>query len=51
MLEIPYKPLCAEECAGLCPTCGVDLNTVACNCSNAVKSLGFSPLQGFKVKS
>lgn len=26
ILETPLKPLCAPECAGICPTCGVDQN-------------------------
>ena len=26
LLELPLKPLCREECAGICPTCGVDQN-------------------------
>ncbi len=27
---IPVRPLCRTECAGLCPTCGVDRNVAAC---------------------
>jgi len=26
MLELPLAPVCRPDCAGLCPTCGVDLN-------------------------
>jgi uncharacterized protein len=29
---MPMKPLCKEECAGLCPTCGKDLNLEECGC-------------------
>ncbi len=32
LLAIPIKPLCAEDCAGLCPTCGANLNEVSCSC-------------------
>ena len=32
LLVIPMKPLCREECAGLCPTCGHDLNQGPCDC-------------------
>ncbi|MFC1987402.1 DUF177 domain-containing protein [Chloroflexota bacterium] len=32
LLAIPMKPLCHEDCAGLCPTCGDNLNQVPCNC-------------------
>jgi uncharacterized protein len=31
-LEIPLKPLCRPDCAGLCPRCGADLNDGACGC-------------------
>lgn len=26
MLDLPFIPLCREDCAGLCPTCGANLN-------------------------
>jgi uncharacterized protein len=29
---IPMKPLCRKDCAGLCVTCGKDLNLGACGC-------------------
>ncbi len=32
MLE-PQKPLCQPDCAGLCPSCGADLNTTSCGCA------------------
>ncbi len=32
LLTIPMKPLCREDCAGLCPTCGCNLNQAICNC-------------------
>jgi uncharacterized protein len=51
LLEIPYKPLCAEECRGLCFTCGADLNSMTCSCDESVVSLKFSPLKGLTVKS
>jgi DUF177 domain-containing protein len=33
MLEIPLKPICSENCRGLCPSCGVNLNEETCGCS------------------
>lgn len=33
ILDHPIRFLCREECAGLCPRCGVDLNEGACRCS------------------
>jgi uncharacterized protein len=32
LLAIPMKPLCREGCAGLCPTCGRNLNLGVCDC-------------------
>jgi len=34
-LELPMSPICSESCAGLCPTCGKDLNTGPCGCAQA----------------
>jgi len=34
-LGLPSHPLCREECAGLCPTCGKDLNEGPCSCERA----------------
>lgn len=33
-LNVPMRPLCREECAGLCPTCGADWNQGRCDCDN-----------------
>ncbi len=35
LLAIPMKPLCREDCEGLCQTCGKDLNQGQCDCSKA----------------
>jgi uncharacterized protein len=32
VLATPMKPLCREDCAGLCPTCGHNLNQGKCSC-------------------
>ncbi|MBI4284550.1 MAG: DUF177 domain-containing protein [Chloroflexi bacterium] len=32
LLALPMKPLCSEACAGLCPTCGQNLNEESCRC-------------------
>ncbi len=32
LLAIPMKPLCREDCAGLYPSCGHNLNQGPCNC-------------------
>jgi uncharacterized protein len=41
LLAIPMKPLCREDCAGLCPNCGHNINLGPCNClSQGVDSTG-----------
>ena len=32
LLNIPMKPLCSEDCKGICPICGTDLNEFTCEC-------------------
>lgn len=32
ILALPTRPLCSEDCRGLCPACGADLNTGPCGC-------------------
>ena len=32
LLALPMKPLCREGCAGLCPSCGQNLNLGPCSC-------------------
>ncbi len=32
LLAIPMKPLCREDCGGLCPACGHNLNEEPCDC-------------------
>lgn len=32
LLQIPMKVLCREDCKGLCPHCGINLNTDRCQC-------------------
>ena len=34
MLALPTRPLCRENCRGLCASCGVDLNKENCTCSS-----------------
>ena len=31
--EVPIKPLCCEECLGLCPECGSNQNKEKCKCN------------------
>jgi uncharacterized protein len=35
LLDLPLAPLCRADCAGLCITCGADLNDRACTCASS----------------
>jgi uncharacterized protein len=32
LLELPMSPRCRDDCRGLCPRCGADLNAGPCGC-------------------
>jgi len=50
-LDVPLKPLCAQDCKGLCPRCGADLNAGPCSCPPEEKHESkFAKLKDFKVK-
>jgi len=46
-LELPMNLLCKDDCKGLCPHCGADLNKKACSCrkGNAEAWNAFSDLK------
>ena len=50
VMEIPFKPLCREACAGLCTTCGIDLNQGECDCERSTFNVKFDALRNFKVE-
>ena len=35
LVELPITPRCSEDCKGLCPRCGTDLNLGPCGCSGS----------------
>lgn len=37
-LDVPIQPLCKEDCKGLCPKCGADLNVTECACDKGGKT-------------
>lgn len=49
LLALPFRPLCSDDCRGLCPHCGVDLNMTTCNCHEDGFGNKFSALRNFKV--
>ncbi len=49
-LEFPQKLLCREDCKGLCPHCGADLNHEACTCKNDDIDPRMAPLRALYEK-
>lgn len=49
-LSIPLKILCDEECKGLCPHCGCNLNETSCSCADSQKGTLYDKLQDIKKK-
>lgn len=48
-LVVPMKPLCDENCQGLCPRCGRDLNQGSCGCPKNAEQR-WAPLLGFRPR-
>jgi uncharacterized protein len=51
MLALPSRRLCREECKGLCPVCGADLNAGECACEPGGTDPRWSALADWKDKS
>jgi len=49
-LALPMKPLCREQCAGLCPQCGTNLNVGTCQCTPGWEDPRLAPLKGLKTE-
>lgn len=47
-LSLPYRILCCEDCAGLCPKCGANLNEGPCGCSTDEGDLRLAALAEWK---
>ena len=43
-LELPTKVLCSEDCKGLCPVCGKNLNEGSCGCQTKELDTRFAKL-------
>jgi DUF177 domain-containing protein len=43
-LALPMKPLCREDCRGLCPVCGGNRNAIACSCEERKPDARWAPL-------
>jgi uncharacterized protein len=50
LVALPLKPLCRDDCAGLCPQCGADLNEGACDCEPDTTDDRWAPLRELKLQ-
>ncbi len=48
VLSLPADPVCREDCKGLCPVCGGNLNERECGCDRHVPDPRWAGLQKFK---
>ncbi|MCK5734687.1 MAG: DUF177 domain-containing protein [Candidatus Latescibacteria bacterium] len=48
LLTLPIKPLCSEDCLGLCPTCGKNLNEEKCSCQHERTDVRWNMLLALK---
>jgi len=49
-LALPVKILCSENCLGLCPRCGANLNEEPCRCEKSAAGSPFATLEAIKTR-
>jgi uncharacterized protein len=49
-LSLPMKPVCREDCRGLCPVCGANRNVDACGCPEETEDPRLGPLRDLKQR-
>ena len=47
-LWLPMRPLCREDCRGVCPECGADRNEAECSCADRKVDPRWEALQKLK---
>jgi len=50
LLALPLKVTCKEDCKGLCPQCGKNLNQEQCSCSAAVEDPRWAALKDVRSR-
>ena len=48
LLALPLKTICREDCKGLCPHCGKNLNEMQCGCVDEVEDPRWAALKGIR---
>ncbi len=51
LLALPMDALCHEDCKGLCPSCGKDLNLGACGCARRAADPRWEKLRSIKLSN
>ena len=51
LLSLPMKPLCSDDCKGLCPACGANLNRTTCDCKRTWDDPRFAALDALRTKN
>ena len=49
-LQLPIVSLCKDDCKGLCPVCGVDLNRFRCKCAEKTRISAFDALKALSFE-
>jgi uncharacterized protein len=50
LLALPLRAICREDCKGLCPHCGKNLNAEQCSCAEPVEDPRWSALKDIRNK-
>ena len=50
LADLPMKPLCAEDCPGICATCGAQLRLGPCECPARGPDPRWAKLDGIRVE-
>jgi uncharacterized protein len=50
LLAVPLKTICREDCKGLCPHCGNNLNERGCSCADDVEDPRWAALKEIRGK-
>jgi len=51
LLALPSRPLCREDCRGLCSQCGINLNVESCECRQEWKDPRLTALSNLRLSS
>jgi len=50
LLALPLRAICRDDCKGLCPHCGKNLNVEKCNCAEPLEDPRWSALKDIRGK-